>query len=207
MSAHALVLAGGEGRRFGRGKLVSNYHGQPLVSWAVTTALATRVDLVSVVLGAESAAVVDVLRPLDCGRLRTIDCARWQDGLSATLRCGLDSLPAGTAAVLIFLGDMPNVSSALADRLLALALGGAPAALAGYRGQPAHPAALAASLIPQLRGLSGDRGARAFLEQVPGVVRVVTDEPGSIFDVDTPRELSAFEAVADEDLDIRARAS
>jgi molybdenum cofactor cytidylyltransferase len=173
----------------------------------VTTALATRVDLVSVVLGAESVAVADVLRPLHCGRLRTINCDRWQEGLSATLRCGLDSLPADTTAVLIFLGDMPHVSSALADQLLAIALGGAPAVLADYRGQPAHPAALAASLIPQLRGLSGDRGARAFLEQVPGVVRVETDDPGSIFDVDTPRELCAFEAVADEDLDIRAPAS
>jgi CTP:molybdopterin cytidylyltransferase MocA len=50
---------------------------------------------------------------------------------------------------------------------------------------------LAASLIAPLRGLSGDHGARAFLEQVPGVVRVETDEPGSVFDVDTPRELSA----------------
>jgi molybdenum cofactor cytidylyltransferase len=109
--------------------------------------------------------------------------------------------------VLIFLGDMPHVSSALADLLLDIVLGGAPAALAHYRGQPAHPAALAASLIPQLRSLSGDRGARAFLEQVPAVARVETDEPGGIFDVDTPRELSAFEAVADEDLDIRARAS
>jgi molybdenum cofactor cytidylyltransferase len=207
MSTHALVLAGGEGRRFGRGKLVGNYLGQPLVSWAATTALATRVDLVSVVLGAESAAVADVLRPLHCSRLRTINCARWQEGLSATLRCGLDSLPADTMAVLIFLGDMPHVSSALADRLLATVLGGAPAALAGYRGQPAHPAALAACLIPQLRGLTGDRGARAFLKQVPAVVRVETDEPGSIFDVDTPGELSAFEALADEDLNIRARAS
>jgi len=207
MSAHALVLAAGEGRRFGRGKLVGNYHGQPLVSWAVTTALATSVDLVSVVLGAESAAVADVIRPLHCGRLRTIDCARWQDGLSATLRCGLDSLPKDTTAVLIFLGDMPHVSSALADRLLAIVLAGAPAALADYRGQPAHPVALAASLVPQLRGLRGDRGARAFLEQVPAVVRVETDEPGSIFDVDTPGELSAFEAAADEDLNIRARAS
>jgi molybdenum cofactor cytidylyltransferase len=207
MSTHALVLAGGGGRRFGRGKLVSNYLGQPLVSWAVTTALATRVDLVSVVLGAESAALADVLRPLQCSRLRTMECAGWQEGISATLRCGLDSLPADTTAVLIFLGDMPRVSSALADRLLATALGGAPAALADYRGQPAHPAALAASLVPQLRGLSGDRGARAFLEQVPGVVRVATDEPGSVFDVDTPVELGAFEAVADEDLDMGARAS
>jgi molybdenum cofactor cytidylyltransferase len=206
MSTHALVLAGGEGRRFGRGKLVSNYHGQPLVSWAVAIALATRVDLVSVVLGAESAAVADLLRPLQCRRLRTMECARWQEGLSATLRCGLDSLSADTTAVLIFLGDMPRVSSALADRLLAIALGGAPAVLADYRGQPAHPAALAAKLIPQLRGLRGDRGARAFLEQVPGVVRVKTEDPGSIFDVDTPLDLSGFEAVADKDLDIRARA-
>jgi molybdenum cofactor cytidylyltransferase len=207
MSTHALVLAGGEGRRFGPGKLVGNYHGQPLVRWAVATALATRVDFVSVVLGAESAAVADALRPLDCGRLRTIDCVRWKEGLSATLRCGLDSLPADTTVVLIFLGDMPRVSSALADRLLAIVLRGAPAALADHRGQSAHPAALAGSLIPRLRSLSGDRGARAFLELVPGVVRVETDEPGSIFDVDTPRELSALEAFADEGLDIRARAS
>jgi molybdenum cofactor cytidylyltransferase len=191
LSTHALVLAGGEGRRFGGGKLVSDYRGRPLIAWAVAAAMATRVDRITLVLGADASEVAAALLPND--RLRMTRCSDWREGLSATLRCGLGNLPADADAVLVFLGDMPRVSSALADRLLTIVLRGAPAAIANCRGRPAHPAAFAGSLIPELLKLRGERGARAFLERVPGAVAVDIDDPGSIFDVDEPEALIALE--------------
>ena len=43
-----------------------------------------------------------------------------------------------------------------------------------------------------MKVLSGDRGARAALRRVPGIVRLETDDPGSIRDIDTRADLARF---------------
>lgn len=186
---HAIVLAAGAARRFGGGKLCAPFRGKPLVAWAVEAALRTRVETVIVVLGADADRVTRALEQLPQERLRTVTCTDWEEGLSRSFVRGLDSLPLETRAVLVFLGDMPLVSSTLADRLVAEVLDGAPAAMPVYKGGPAHPVAIGSGLFPDLRRLSGDQGARAYLRTVPLTVSVETVDPGSAFDVDSRGDL------------------
>ncbi|WP_158266547.1 nucleotidyltransferase family protein [Allosphingosinicella deserti] len=187
---YAVVLAAGAARRFGGGKLTAMLNGRPLVSWSVEKALQTRVELVTVVLGADAEAVAGAL-PSDV-RLRVIVCPDWEEGLSRSLRCGVQTLPDHARALLLFLGDMPDVSSALADRMLRLVLDGAPAAMPVCDGQPAHPVAISAKLFPALRSLRGDQGARNVLRAASGAVEIATDERGSITDVDTEADLRSL---------------
>ena len=186
---HALVLAAGAARRVGGGKLVTPFEGRPLIRWAVAAALATRAESVTIVLGADADRISSALADMDDPRLRTCVCPNWDDGLSASLRCGLDSLPAIARALLIFLGDMPRVSSALADELLASVLAGAPAALPIHQGQPGHPVAIGACLFPALRTLTGDMGAGRLLRTMPGVIRIETPDRGAVTDIDTVADL------------------
>jgi molybdenum cofactor cytidylyltransferase len=184
----ALVLAAGAGLRFGGGKLVAIHRGRPLIDWAVAAALATPVAGVHVVLGAQAAAVRAALSDRGDPRLAFVPCPDWADGLAASLRRGVAALPPETRALLIFLGDMPDVDPGLARRLLDRVLAGAPAAMPVHRGRPAHPVAVAGAHLSGLMHLSGDRGARAYLDRI-GAVEVATDDPGSVFDIDTPDEL------------------
>lgn len=186
---HAIVLAAGAARRFGGGKLCSPFRGRPLVTWAVEAALATRAEGVTIVLGADAEKVERVLSPLRDERLRTIVAPDWNGGLSHSLGFGVANLPPETRALLLFLGDMPLVSSALADRLLLAVLDGAPAAMPVFDGTPAHPVAVANTLVPALLDMTGDRGARAVLHETPGAVTLATEDEGSIFDVDRPEDL------------------
>jgi molybdenum cofactor cytidylyltransferase len=195
---HAIVLAAGAGRRFGGGKLCSLYRGKPLVTWAVDAAIATRVARVTIVLGADADRVGMALSRFQGERLRTVTCPEWNDGLSRSLICGLESLPPDARALLLFLGDMPNVSSGLADQLLGAVLSGAPAAMPVCDGLPAHPVAIASSLFPGLLGLAGDKGARPFLSDVSGAVQIQTDDCASLFDVDTREDLQAEPAPPSE---------
>ena len=189
--AHALVLAAGAARRFGGGKLDTMFRGRPLIDWAVTAALATRVERVTIVLGAEADRLRAALPDTGGPRLRTCLCSNWDEGLSASLRCGLASLPDDARALLIFLGDMPHVSSELADQLLASVLDGAPAALPVWQDQPGHPVAIGAELFPALRSLTGDSGAGRMLRNVPNVVRIETPDRGAVTDIDTLGDLQA----------------
>ena len=186
---HALVLAAGAGRRFGGGKLLAPLAGKPLVLLAVEAALASAVEAVTVVLGSNAEDFQNALSPLADARLRTLVCAEWDQGLSASLRCGIDSLPDDARAAVIFLGDMPQVPTELANRVLTAVIDGAPAALPVCDGRPAHPVAIAGAIFPEVRRLTGDQGARALLEQMPGALHIASDDPGSIRDVDTVEDL------------------
>ena len=189
---HALILAAGAGTRFDGAKLLADFRGEALVVHAARAMLASRAERVTVVLGARGEMVEAALRDLADPRLATIECTDWQEGLSASLRCGIAALPADCRAVAIALGDMPLIDPALADTAMGYVLTGAPAVLPEYRGRPAHPVALAPTMFERVTRLSGDRGARAALRRVPGVVRLETDDPGSVRDIDTRADLARF---------------
>lgn len=186
---HALVLAGGAGRRFGGGKLTALWCGEPLVLAAVRTALAATVDTVTVVTGAD-ARVAEALFAVTDARLRLVEAADWNEGMAASLRTGVAALPASAQAAVIFLGDMPLVPASLADRLLGAIMAGAPAAIIRSPQGPAHPVAFDVTLFPDLLRLRGDRGARSVLAALGDRVAVIDcNHPGVVFDVDEPQDL------------------
>ena len=192
---HAIVLAAGAGRRFGGRKLLADWRGRPLILWAVEAALSARIDRVTVVVGSEAEAVAAALTPLAGERLAVVPAAGWIDGLSASLRAGIEALPPEAEAVAIFLGDMPDVSSTEADAVLDAVQAGAPAARLRHPDGPAHPTAFGRGLFSQLALLSGDQGARGILAELGDTVaEIASDRSGAVFDVDTPDDLRRDQA-------------
>ncbi len=187
---HALVLAAGAGRRFGGNKLNAPWRGEPLVLAALRTALAARVERVTIVTGAAAAALEPVLATIGDPRLRRVQAPDWNEGLAASVRAGIASLPSDTRAAVIFLGDMPLIPEGLADQLLDAVAAGAPAARVRSPSGPAHPVAFAAAAFPALLALEGDRGARSVIDGLgDAVTSFESDAPGVVFDVDLPRDL------------------
>ncbi|MHA6316384.1 nucleotidyltransferase family protein [Altererythrobacter sp. CAU 1778] len=187
---HAVVLAAGAARRFNGAKLLAPVRGRPLVQWPTAAALASGVESVTVVLGARAQEVEEALRPLAGAHLSVVTCANWQNGLSASLQCGVATLPPDARAVLVFLGDMPSLDAGLADRVLHEVLRGAPAAFPVVDDKPGHPVALSRALFPDIARLRGDQGARKLLEKLDGVVRIQTDDEGCLLDIDTAEDLA-----------------
>jgi molybdenum cofactor cytidylyltransferase len=184
-----LVLAAGEGRRFGGPKQLAELRGRPLLEHAVRAmAAAPGIDRVLVVLGARAE---EIRARVDLGGAEVVVCAAWAEGMSASLRCGLDALSgADPEAVVIMLGDQPLITAEVVAAVVGAA-GDAPAARAVYDGVPGHPVLLARELFPRLRELRGDQGARELL----GSVEVARVEVGHLCrpdDVDTPEQLDAL---------------
>ncbi len=188
-AAYALVLAAGGSSRFGATKMLANWKGEPLVRAAVGVALASPVRGVVAVLGSSADEIAVVLHDMGEGRLRLVVNQDWPSGLASSLLIGLKALPPDAARVVVFLGDMPLVSAALAAQLLE-SLSSGSAALPLYQGQPAHPVAFGRSVFDALDGLRGDQGARSMLQRLSDAVLIDTEEPGSVFDVDYPADVS-----------------
>lgn len=188
---HALLLAAGAGRRFGGGKMLATWRGEPLVRAAARAALAASVESCLVVTGCGAPGVEAALEGLGGPRLRVLRAAAWPEGLSASLRAGIAALPPDCAGAVVFLGDMPRIPHELGDRLIAALEAGAAGAEVLWAGRPAHPVAFARRLFPRLMALRGDAGGRQVLSGRRDVARIETDQPGAAFDVDRREDLEA----------------
>jgi nicotine blue oxidoreductase len=178
-----LVLAAGEGKRFGGPKALAELDGERLVDRAVRILSLGGADPVVVVLGAAVAEVP--------GADEVVVNADWAEGMGSSLRAGLAaSALAGCGAVLVLLVDQPGVRTTAVRRLLAAYDEGADLAQAVYAGERGHPVLIGRAHWAGVAALAvGDVGARAYLaEHAAQVVEVPCG--GDARDADTPAELS-----------------
>lgn len=190
-----VVLAAGAARRFGSPKQLAELDGIPLVVHAVEAQLAVpALSEVLVITGSHGREVAHALAGLE--DVRVLRCARWEEGMAASLRTGIAAAREDRAdLVLLTLADQPRITPQVIAMVMDHALDVTPPApaRATYGGVPGHPVALPAALFSKLMALEGDAGARELLADPR--VRVRTAEAGHLCDptdVDTPEALEAL---------------
>jgi nicotine blue oxidoreductase len=183
----ALVLAAGEGSRFGGPKQLAELDRRPLLEHVlITLAAVPAVERTVVVLGARA----DEIRArVDLHGAEPLVCESWVEGQAASLRAGLTALDDVDGA-LILLGDQPGITPAAIEAVLAHFDGTRPLR-AVYDGTPGHPVVMPRALIPRALELQGDEGARELLE-ISGVRRIEVGHLCEPADVDTPADLDAL---------------
>jgi molybdenum cofactor cytidylyltransferase len=172
-----LVLAAGEGRRFGGPKQLARVAGRPLLEH-VLVAVAAELDRVVVVLGARAE---EVRRGADLRDAEVVICPDWAHGIAASVRCGLAAL-GGADRVLVAVADQPGLTPAAVRALLAQP----GSARAVYDGRPGHPVVLGPGLLARAGELRGDAGFRDLLAGVPAVECGDLADPT---DIDTREDL------------------
>ena len=180
-----LVLAAGAGTRFGGPKaLAVSSDGTPWLARVVQVLTDAGCRRVVIALGA-AAAEAQALVP---GHAETVVIEDWAEGLSATLRRGLQAAAGeGTDAVLVVPVDTPGLPVEAARRVIGAAGSPWSEALvqAVYRGEPGHPVLIGTDHLERLgASLSGDRGARAYLS-AHAAVEVECADLWSGADIDT----------------------
>jgi len=188
-----IVLAAGRSTRMGAGnKLLQEVRGKPLVRHAVEAQIASRAAPVIVVTGHQQDEVRAALAGLD---VTFVHNPAFTEGLAGSLKAGLAALPKEGPGVVVSLGDMPNVTAGVIDRL-AQAFADRPDALAvapTLLGQRGNPVLLARKLFPEVAKLDGDQGARRLLDAAGDAVEeIALDDPAVALDIDTPEALRAL---------------
>lgn len=189
----ALLLAAGRSSRMGpTNKLLAEVNGAPLVARAVDAALASQAANVIVVTGHQGESVARALadRPVTF-----VHNPAFADGLSSSLRAGLAAVPSESDAVVVCLGDMPRVASAVIDRLIAAysPLEGRAICIPTTHGKQGNPVLWDRAFFTEMAALSGDAGAKRLIGQhADRLCEVPVDDAGILYDVDTPDLLARF---------------
>jgi CTP:molybdopterin cytidylyltransferase MocA len=195
-----VLLAAGEGSRFGQPKALVELNGQTLAERGVGLLRAGGADPILVVSGAV---------PLELDGTLTVDNPQWRTGMGSSLRAALQALTEARrgpdigpemgpdiGAVVVALADQPLVGAEAVARLLAAYRGGASVVVAAYDGQPRNPVLLAREHWPEvIATATGDQGARTFLRTRPELVTLVEcGDTGRPDDIDTPADLARITA-------------
>lgn len=178
------MLAAGAGSRFAgtTHKLLADFRGRPLVTWAVSSALAASIGAVAVVTGA-----VDLAGVLP-REVELVANPNWADGQATSLGAAIGwARDAGLHALVVGLGDQPMVPAAA---WAAVAAARTPLAVATFGGRRRPPVRLARAVWP-LVPTEGDRGARALMARMPDLVGEVPC-PGDPADIDQAEDLARY---------------
>jgi molybdenum cofactor cytidylyltransferase len=191
----AIVLAAGRSTRMGGpNKLLAEIGGRPLVRIVTEQALASRAGPVIVVTGHERAKVEAALAGL---KVRLTHNPDYAAGLSTSLKAGLSALPASADGAIVCLGDMPQVTAGLIDRLVDAfdPERGALVVVPTIEGKRGNPVVWSRRFFPDLMALEGDVGARHLIAAYADVVaEVPVEDSAALTDVDTPDALQAVKA-------------
>ncbi len=191
----AVVLAAGRSTRMGAiNKLIAEIGGKPLVRIAAEQALASRASPVIVVTGHERERVEAALKGLPVCIVHNPDYA---EGLGTSLKAGIAAVPAEADGAIICLGDMPQVSAALIDKLIAAfdPERGALVVVPSIEGRRGNPVVWSRRFFHDLMQIQGDIGARHLIgSYAEAVVEVPVADVAALTDVDTPESLSAVKA-------------
>ena len=119
------------------------------------------------------------------------------EGLSTSLKTGIAAVPAQADGAIVCLGDMPQVSAALIDRLIAAfePERGALVVIPTIAGKRGNPVLWARRFFGDLAALEGDVGARHLIGgYAEAVAEVAVEDAAALTDVDTPEALAALKA-------------
>ena len=198
----AIVLAAGQSRRMGAvNKLLATVDGKPMVCHVIECLQTSQARPLAVVTGHDYAAVEAVLPKAGFTLTHNPDYA---SGLSSSLRRGLAALPDGPEGVpvdgvLVCLGDMPRVSPAVVNRLIAAfnPTEGRAICVPTWQGKRGNPVLFARRFFAEMQEIAGDTGARALSgEHAEVVCEVPMDDDAVLHDIDTPEALEALGGIS-----------
>lgn len=188
-SIGAIILAAGGSSRLGRPKQLLRFNGQTLLRHAIEAILAAGCSPVVVVTGAHAEAIEAEIEAEAAGlQVLVARNESWQQGLSTSVRAGIEALRPGQAQAAVLLPcDQPLLNAGLLSQLMQKHREGASIVVCEYAGAWGVPMLFERGLWAQLQVLEGDRGAQKVARANAGLVQCVAFESGAL-DVDTDED-------------------
>jgi molybdenum cofactor cytidylyltransferase len=196
----AVVPAAGHGVRLGGAKLLLPLYGRPLIAHILAAWQKSKVERIIVVVRPDDHSLAKVVQ--EAGAELVVPELPPTD-MKASLQVALRHIearcaPEATAAFLVAPADMPQLSTAIIDRLIECDRLNSPGRVLQptLNGRPGHPVLFPWRLAAEVYALGHGEGLNAIVEQNQAVVvpceDLVAKDEYPFADVDTPEEFERF---------------
>jgi molybdenum cofactor cytidylyltransferase len=179
----------------GANKLLADLDGKPLIRHVVEMLLTSNVYDVIVVTGNEAEDVREALQSLD---IAFVHNPKFAEGLSASLKTGLNAVSLDTDGALICLGDMPLVEKRVIDQLVSSFNESTHQTICvpTHEGVRGNPVLWGRQHFKALGNLEGDQGGKRLMKSlVKEIFEVAVSSKAVLLDVDTPQALQEIKSI------------
>lgn len=180
----ALVLAAGQGRRFGKTKQIMAWGETTILGQTISQLKQSDVDEIIVITGHDAAAVMPIAATYHVPTLHNPAYATGE--LLSSLKVGVQQIKTEVAAALVVLADQPLIPPSVINQLIAAFRNGDGHLIAPvYQGQRGNPVLIGRSFFTELLALPSAAAPRLLLQQHPDQVTLVeVDTEAILLDID-----------------------
>ncbi|AHC51258.1 4-diphosphocytidyl-2C-methyl-D-erythritol kinase [Sulfolobus acidocaldarius SUSAZ] len=185
MKIGAIILAAGEGKRFGGNKLLATIDNTPIIIKTIDSV--KFLDRV-IIVGKYYKELLDVL-----SNEIVIYNPNWREGISSSIKLGVRFF-FDFDGVLVLLGDMPLITENTVKKIVSEFKENCYAVIPVHKGTRGNPVLLSRVLYEKIMNLKGDVGARMILGELKKE-NICEVECGRevLIDVDTPADLTLLQ--------------
>jgi molybdenum cofactor cytidylyltransferase len=183
----AVILAAGESRRMGTQKLLLPFGETTVVGAVVGTALASRVDRVLVVLGADKD---DVREEIERLGINFVVNEHFAEGMLSSVQAGFRALPADAEAAVVMLGDQPFLPARVVDAVIeAFRRSGKGIVVPAFQGRRGHPVLVDLKYRDAVLALDPADGLRRLMHAHPeDIFEAEVEDANILRDMDVPED-------------------
>lgn len=183
----AIILAAGESKRMGKPKLLLPFGEKTIVETAISHVRQSKVKEILVVLGSDSEKIEEKIKGFP---LKITVNPEYRKGMLSSVQWGFNKLSKDIQAVLIVLGDQPDISAVVIDEVIdAYKRTNKGIVIPVYKKERGHPVLLDIKYRSEVENLDPNIGLRELVYNHPqDTLEVVTGSPSILQDIDNPND-------------------
>jgi len=190
----AIILAAGKSKRMGQPKMLLPWGKGTLISNVISIFQKAGLDNILVVTGAAKEQVEGAISHLD---VKTVFNRNFEDGeMLSSIQCGIRAVSNQTEAILIGLGDQPQVRAGSVRMVCdTFRMTESNLVVPSHQLKRGHPWLVARPLWKELLLLDPTKTTRSFLNSHKNDIHyVIVDDEGILADLDTPEDYQRWQS-------------
>ena len=183
----SVILAAGASTRMGTQKLLLPFQGSTMIEKVIESATAVVNTNIVIVLGAQH---TEIRKQINNPDLIYIINDNYSSGMLTSVICGFRALPEDATAVLLFLGDQPQIPQDIAQKVISSwQESGKGIVIPAFSGKRGHPVLIETRYKKQIEELDPEQGLRMLSQKfADDVFEVECGIPEILRDIDTPED-------------------
>jgi len=182
-----ILLAAGEASRMGCQKLLLPWRGTTILESIVDSYVHSKIFELNVVVNPDNP---QIKKALMMKPIVIVENPDYKEGMSTSIRQGIEATSAQADGYLIGLGDQPLITTDIIDHLVSSFSKECPGiVICSHQGKRGHPVIFARKFRRALLALERDKGGQMIIKQHSDEIQQVESGSKSIFmDIDTPED-------------------